>query len=112
MMVPAMYWSASEGEIHDENRCRKKSQARNAIEKGFTTQLTKRVISNPFGFLPTFRTEAKSTLIIMGMIMSQIRMAMGTLIWLSAPNSRLLKDCTTLGAHFPNACLLYTSPSP
>ncbi len=81
---------------------RKNSQARNAMEKGFTTQLTNSVINNPVGFLPTSRTDAKSTFIIMGMIMSQIRMTIGTLIWVPSPKSRLLRVCTAPGAHFPS----------
>ena len=84
-----------------KKRCRKNSQARNAMEKGFTTQLTNSVINNPVGFLPTSRTDAKSTFIIMGMIMSQIRMTIGTLIWVPSPKSRLLRVCTAPGAHFP-----------
>src|SRR5262249_28766231 len=73
------------------------------MENGFTTQLTNRVTTNPFGFRPTFSTDAKSTFIIIGMIMSQMRMAIGALMWLPSPNSIVLKVWTTLGAHVPNA---------
>jgi hypothetical protein len=40
------------------------------------------------GLPPTLRTEEKSTFIIIGVIMSQIRTAIGTLMWLPFPNSR------------------------
>ena len=76
---------------------------RNAIENGFTTQLTNRVTIKPFGRLPTFLIEAKSTFIIMGMIISQIRTAIGTLIWLPSPNSRFLNVSTSPGTQVPNA---------
>src|SRR6185503_2070585 len=49
------------------------------------------------------RTEAKSTLIIIGTILSQIRTAMGILIWLAVPNSRFRNNGTRCGAHFTNA---------
>jgi len=87
MMQPAMYWSASAGETQCANTYRKNSHAISAIENGFTSQLTNSVTSNPRGRFPTFLMEAKSTFIIMGMIINQIRIAMGTLIWLPAPNS-------------------------
>ena len=97
MMVPAMYWLASAGEIHAEKTWRKKNQEITAMENGLTIQLTKRVISTPFGFLPTARIAVKSTFIIMGMIISQIKTAMGRLIWLPVPNSRLLQDADERG---------------
>ena len=59
---------------------RKRAQASNAMEKGLTIQLTSRVTSRPAGRRPTFFTDEKSTFIIMGVIISQMRMAMGTLI--------------------------------
>lgn len=49
------------------------------MEKGFTTQLTNNVTSKPRGRFPTSRTAAKSTFIIIGMIISQIKIAIGTL---------------------------------
>src|SRR5687767_765836 len=101
MMQPAMYWSASAGLIHAENAYRKKSQARMAIENGFTSQFTKSVMSNPDGLRPTSLSEDRSTFIIIGMIMSQIRMAMGKLIWLPSPNSQLRNRETRVGNHWP-----------
>ena len=65
---------------------RKNTHARSAIENGLTNQLMKSVTSNPVGRLPTLRTEEKSTFIIIGVIMSQIRTAIGALIWLPLPN--------------------------
>ena len=67
---------------------RKKPYARSAIENGLTTQLTSSVTRSPAGRRPTLRTEEKSTFIIIGVIMSQISTAIGTLIWLPFPNSR------------------------
>ena len=52
------------------------------MENGFTSQFTNSVTISPRGLLPTLRMEAKSTFIIIGMIISQIRTAIGTLIWL------------------------------
>jgi hypothetical protein len=49
------------------------------MEKGFTTQFTNSVTSKPRGRFPTLRTAAKSTFIIIGMIISQIRTAIGKL---------------------------------
>ena len=48
-------------------------------------QLTSSVTSNPAGRRPTFFTDEKSTFIIIGVIISQIRTAMGALIWLPLP---------------------------
>jgi len=50
------------------------------MENGFTMQLTKRVINTPLGFLLTARIAVKSTFIIIGMIISQMKIAMGRLI--------------------------------
>src|SRR3990170_3928019 len=58
------------------------------MENGFTSQLTKSVTRSPRGLRPTFRIAAKSTFIIIGVIISQMSTAMGTLIWLPWPNSR------------------------
>ena len=58
---------------------RKNTHEIRAIENGLTSQFTKRVTASPRGFLPTSRMAPKSTLIIIGMIMSQIRTAIGTL---------------------------------
>ena len=52
------------------------------MEKGLTSQFTARVTARPAGLRPTFRMAVKSTFIIMGVIISQIRTAIGTLIWL------------------------------
>ena len=57
---------------------RKNAHARSAIEKGFTTQLMNSVTSSPAGRRPTFFTEEKSTFIIIGVIMSQMRTAIGS----------------------------------
>jgi hypothetical protein len=59
------------------------------MENGLTSQLTNSVTINPAGFRPTLRIAPKFTFIIMGVIISQIRIAIGTLIWLPRPNSRL-----------------------
>ena len=66
MMEPAMYWSASAGDIQGLKIRRKKSQAKKAMLNGLTIQLTKRVTNSPLGFLPTLTTEPKSTLSIIG----------------------------------------------
>src|SRR4029077_2799679 len=91
MIEPAIYWSASPGVTQAAKRYRKNSHAKRAIEKGFTSQLTTKVTVRPFGRLPTLRTEAKSTFIIIGMIISQINTAMEKLMWLPSPNSSPLK---------------------
>ena len=80
IIEPAMYWSASTGVTQAAKRNRKNSHAKKAIENGFTSQLTTKVTARPFGRLPTLRTEAKSTFIIIGMIISQINTAMGKLM--------------------------------
>jgi len=82
MIAPAMYWSASAGMIQAAKTCPKNSPARRAMENGLTSQLTRRVTNSPRGRFPTFRTDAKSTFIIIGMIISQIRTAMGRFTWL------------------------------
>lgn len=51
-----------------------------AIEKGFTSQFTNRVTTKPIGRSPTLRTARKSTFIIMGIIISHMRIAIGTLM--------------------------------
>jgi hypothetical protein len=73
------------------------------MEKGFTTQLTKSVTSNPRGFCPTSRMAPKSTFIIMGTIMSQISTAIGILTWLSRPNSIPRSTRTRAGVSLPSA---------
>jgi len=73
MIAPAMYWSASAGSIHAANRCLKNSHASSAIENGFTSQLTNNVTRSPRGRFPTSRMAPKSTFIIIGTIISQIR---------------------------------------
>jgi hypothetical protein len=80
MMQPAMYWSASAGLMKAENTSRKKTHARSAIENGLTIQFTSTVTMSPAGRLPTFRTAEKSTFIIIGVIISQMRTAIGALI--------------------------------
>ena len=45
-----------------------------------TTQLTSSVTRSPAGLRPTLSTEEKSTFIIIGVIMSQISTAIGTLV--------------------------------
>src|SRR6185295_5504903 len=91
MIEPAIYWSASPGVTQAEKTYRKNNHAKKAIENGFTSQLITKVTARPFGRLPTLRTDAKSTFIIIGMIISQIKTAMGKLMWLPSPNSRLRK---------------------
>jgi hypothetical protein len=71
------------------------------MEKGLTIQFTNKVTSSPLGRRPTSRIEAKSTFIIMGMIMSQSRMAIGTLIWLFELNSIRRKESMAVGKNFP-----------
>ena len=56
---------------------KKKSQAIPNMVKGLISQLVTQVTYSPRGFLPTFLMLAKSTFIIMGKIISQIRTAMG-----------------------------------
>ena len=53
-----------------------------AIENGFTSQFTNSVTNRPRGRRPTLRIDPKSTFIIIGVIISQMRIAIGTLIWL------------------------------
>ena len=43
--------------------------------KGFMIQLTTKVIHNPLGLFPTFLIDAKSTLTIMGYIITQMNKA-------------------------------------
>jgi len=61
----------------------------------------KSVTSSPAGRRPTFLSEEKSTYIIIGVIMSQIRTAMGALIWLPLPNSRERTPATAEGSNSP-----------
>jgi hypothetical protein len=70
-----------------EKMMRKKAQARSAVEKGFTTQLTNKVTSRPAGRRRTFFTDEKSTFIIIGVIINQMSKAIGALIWLPVPIS-------------------------
>src|ERR1022692_2919124 len=101
MMQPAIYWPASPGLMKAENTTRKNSHANNAMENGFTSQFTTNVTNRPAGRLRTFRMLVKSTFIIMGVIMSQIRTAMGTLIWLPRPNSQPLRTWTAGDRNLP-----------
>ncbi len=73
------------------------------MENGFTSQLMKRVINNPRGRWPTRRTAAKSTFIIIGMIMSQMSRAMGPLIWLPSPISSRRKKSINPRESLPTA---------
>jgi len=66
MITPATYSLASSGPIQGRNRCLKKSQPKNAIENGFTSQLTMIVITKPVGRRPTFRIAQKSIFSIIG----------------------------------------------
>ena len=103
MIAPAMYWSASAGSIHASNRCLKNSQASSAIENGFTSQLTNSVTSRPRGRFPTSRMAPKSTFIIIGTIISQMRTAIGTLTWLPLPNSIPRSAAVVPGRPLPSA---------
>ena len=47
--------------------------------------------------------EAKSTFIIMGIIISQMSTAMGTLTWLPRPNYMERSRLTEAGIHLPTA---------
>lgn len=96
-----VFVSASAGEIQAAKTYRKNTQAKNAMEKGFTTQFTNRVISRPTGRLPTSRTEANSTFIIIGTIISQISTAIGRLMWLPCPTSAPRRLDTTPGTACP-----------
>ena len=80
MMQPAMYWSASAEVMNAAKMTRKNAHASSAIENGFTSQLMNSVTSSPAGRLPTSFTDEKSTFIIIGVIISQIRTAIGALI--------------------------------
>ncbi len=102
-MTPAMYWSASAGLIQAEKMWRKNSQPMSAIEKGLTSQFTNSVTSSPRGFSWTCRRAPKSTFIIIGMIISQMSTAMGTLTWLPLPNSIPRRACTRPGVNLPSA---------
>ena len=66
MISPAVNPRAVSGSIHAENTCCMKTQARKAIPKGFTSQLTNRVTRRPRGRRAMPPTEPKSTLSIMG----------------------------------------------
>src|SRR5574341_1700256 len=103
MMLPAMYWDASSGEIQAPKTWWKKRYAISAMENGFTSQLTKSVTRSPRGFRPTFRIAAKSTFIIIGVIISQMSTAMGTLIWLPSPNSRRRIPSMNPGSALPRS---------
>ena len=103
MMQPAMYWSASVGGIQALNSTRKNSQAMAAIENGFTSQLMTSVMTRPRGRRPTFRMAPKSTFIIIGVIISQISTAIGTLIWLPLPNSIPRKAPVNAGTALPSS---------
>jgi hypothetical protein len=103
MIVPAMYWSASAGGIQAENTNRKNSQANSAIENGLTSQLMNSVTKRPRGRFPTSRIAAKSTFIIMGMIISQMRTAIGMLIWLLLPNSNRRNPSMRTGSSLPKS---------
>ena len=74
-----------------------------AIENGFTSQFTNSVTNRPRGRRPTCRIAPKSTFIIIGVIISQMRMAIGMLIWLPSPNSRARSVCMSAGASRPSA---------
>jgi len=65
------------------------------------SQFTTSVITRPLGLRRTSRTDVKSTFIIIGVIISQIRTAIGTLIWLPAPNSTRRKASTAAGSSLP-----------
>ena len=97
-----MYWSASAGPIQAANTCWKNSQASSAIENGFTSQLTNSVTSSPRGRCPTPRMAPKSTFIIIGTIMSQMRTAIGTLTWLPSPNSMPRSAAVAPGRPLPS----------
>src|ERR1022692_4571362 len=101
MMQPAIYWPASPGLMKAENTTRKNSHANNAMENGFTSQFTTNVTNRPAGRLRTFRMLGKTTFIIMGGIISQIRTAMGTLIWLPRPNSQPIRTWTAGDRNLP-----------
>ena len=97
-----MYWSASAAGIHAAKICRKNSHAIAAIENGFTSQFTNSVTKRPRGRRPTSRMAPKSTFIIIGVIISQISTAIGMLIWLPAPNSRLRRPFMNAGTDLPS----------
>ena len=54
------------------------------------------------GFRPTFRIEVKSTFIIIGVIMSQMRMAIGRFTWLPLPSSIPRKVWVSEGTSLPS----------
>ena len=98
-----MYWSASAVEIQGLNRTRKKTHAMSAIENGLTSQFTNSVTSRPRGRRPTLRIAPKSTFIIIGVIISQMRTAIGMLIWLPSPNSSPRSPSMSAGISMPSA---------
>ena len=72
------------------------------MENGFTSQFTASVTASPAGRRPTLRMDVKSTFIIMGVIISQIRIAIGTLIWLPLANSMPRNASTPEGSSLPS----------
>lgn len=60
------------------------------------------VTSSPAGRFPTFFNDEKSTFIIIGVIMSHMRTAIGALIWLPVPNSIPRMHATASGRIVPN----------
>ena len=71
------------------------------MENGLTIQLTNSVMRSPRGRRPTFRIEPKSTFIIIGVIISQMSTAIGTLMWLPLPNSSPRSAAANCGATEP-----------
>lgn len=61
------------------------------------------VMTSPRGRRPTSRIDAKSTFIIMGVIISQMSRAIGTLIWLPSPNSRRRRPSVSAGTALPSS---------
>ena len=75
--APARYSVARSGVIKPLKTINKNRATIPYIVKGLISQFTIQVRNNPFGFLPTCFTLRKSTFIIIGYIITQIRIAIG-----------------------------------
>ena len=83
----------------------KKSQAKNAIVKGFTSQFITSVIQRPFECFDTFFNDVKSICNIIGKIIAQINILMGIFMfatykllmaWMSFLKNKLKKTPRTM----------------
>ena len=84
---------------------RKNDPRQQRHREGFHHPVDEQRDQQPGGSPPTLRTEEKSTFIIIGVIMSQIRTAIGALIWLPCAefHTAQARDGARAGA-FPSRC--------